>query len=80
MKGLPGHALRVRHPVLVREGIATGSPGLFDQACICRCQLPAHGLQFGIALHLKTQVIDAGLASRWEIAKFTRGSSSIHLA
>ena len=75
MEGLPGYALRVRHPVLVREGIATGGPGLFEQAGIRRFQLPAHGLEFGIVLHLKTQVIDAGnrnTASRVSCAKAAR--------
>src|SRR2546428_1949869 len=43
MEGLPGHPLWVGDPILIGAGIATGCPGLLDEAGIGRFQLAAHG-------------------------------------
>ena len=49
-----------------REGstptIHPGSPRVHSTR-ICRLQMATHGFEFGIALHLQTQVIDARLAA-----------------
>jgi len=60
VKGFPGDALRISHPVLVRFGIAAVRPDFGHQTLVRSGQLLAHALKLGVGVDLQAQVIHAG--------------------
>ena len=69
------------YPGFVRPGVTADGFAFLDHSHISSLEAFAQLCQFALFLDLDAQVIDAILFfARVEIAKFTRGSSSNHLA
>ena len=76
----PRYTSRIIDPRLFRFGIAAGRLALLDDVLSGLAKARVNILQFTLAFDLNTKMIEAGLCPLDEMAKFTCGSSSIHLA
>jgi hypothetical protein len=79
-EGFPRDTRRIVDPGLLRLRIATRGLSLLDDIAACFAQTRIDFLKFALALDLDAEMIEPGCLPRVEIAKLTRGSSSIHLA
>ena len=79
-KGFPRNAGRIVDPGFLRPGVTTIGLSLLDDLPACPLQPRIDFVELVLALDLNAEVVGPAARPRAEIAKFTRGSSSIHLA
>ena len=79
-KGFPCDARGVIDPGLLRLRVAASGLLLLDDVAAGLMEARVNLLQLIGVLNLNAEMVEAGLPARVEIAKLTRGSSSIHLA